>query len=428
MPDQDGNHRGNFLAALLRRGAPMLATAPIDLADEPTDPAAAQGLARFRHLNRRGGRVERDGLLLRAARYIALVPLLYRVLAVPGAFAAFVAGGEQGLLPVLLVAVCSVGLNVFGVVWLLRSTVFNERRAARLLGLDVLFTVAAHLFVAATVPPAAFEAAFAVPGKHLLGGVALFTLLLGVLWGGALALTAFPLQLAGAWLNVGRFDPEAALGGLGQLAGVLLTATGALILLGMGTRLALAHGIRAGRQAERAVQHRRLHDTVLQTLEAMALQDDPEQLRRMAGAQAGELRTLLESAEGGSGRPLGEKLGALAAEVAREGLRAQVVVAELDDEALSEVRQLAVRDAVREALRNTRKHAHTDKVVVRVEERDGGLTTIVRDHGAGFSQESRPPGFGISESIKARLAEVGGSARVESAPGAGTRVTLWVPF
>jgi signal transduction histidine kinase len=49
------------------------------------------------------------------------------------------------------------------------------------------------------------------------------------------------------------------------------------------------------------------------------------------------------------------------------------VIAELDDDTFSEVRQIAIRDAVREALRNTLKHAGTDQVVVRVEERDGGV-------------------------------------------------------
>ena len=44
-----------------------------------------------------------------------------------------------------------------------------------------------------------------------------------------------------------------------------------LVLTGLGTRLALAYGTRNGRLAERAQQHRMLHDTVLQTLEAMAL-------------------------------------------------------------------------------------------------------------------------------------------------------------
>jgi hypothetical protein len=146
------------------------------------------------------------------------------------------------------------------------------------------------------------------------------------------------------------------------MPGVLFTACGALVLIGLGTRLALAYGIRNGRLAERAQQHRMLHDTVLQTLEAISLSGavDAErrlaEIRRLARAQAMELRHIENAgdhaAETGI-RPLGEKLAALAAEMARDGLRAQLVIAELDDDTFSEVRQIAIRDAVREALRNT---------------------------------------------------------------------------
>jgi signal transduction histidine kinase len=86
-----------------------------------------------------------------------------------------------------------------------------------------------------------------------------------------------------------------------------------------------------------------------------------------------------------------------------------------------------VRDAAREALRNTIKHSGTREVVVRLEERDGGIAVITRDHGAGYDENTRPAGFGVSESMKARLTEVGGWCRIESWPGRGTRVTLWVP-
>ncbi|HYS38732.1 MAG TPA: ATP-binding protein, partial [Pseudonocardiaceae bacterium] len=90
--------------------------------------------------------------------------------------------------------------------------------------------------------------------------------------------------------------------------------------------------------------------------------------------------------------------------------------------------RMAVRDAVREAMRNTMKHAGTTEVVLRVEHRDQGVAVIARDHGTGFDEADRPPGFGISNSIMARLAEVGGTSTVESSPGRGTRVTLWVPL
>jgi signal transduction histidine kinase len=431
------HRRANFLLTLLRRGAPAMATATTELADEVADPTPMRALRRIQAMSGPVDTVAQDGLLLRAARYVALVPLVYRIVAVPGALSVFLARGDSGVWPVVAVAVVAVLLNLGGAFWLLRQAPFRGDIAARLLVADVVFTIVANLVVAASVPPSAYTDAMLVPGKQLLGAIALLTLALGLPYGLGLMLLSIPLAATTFWLCTGKFDVGAAFSGLGTMLGVLFTATGALALIGLGTRLALAYGIRNGRLAERARQHRQLHDTVLQTLEAIALPgsgDTGKQLtdvRRVARAQAVELRQIIEVADAGAAeegsRPLGEKLAALVAEMALDGLRAQLVVAELDGETLSEVRQIALRDAVREALRNTVKHAETDQVVVRVEERDHGIATIVRDHGTGFSEDDRPAGFGISESITARLAEVGGTARVESSPGGGTRVTLWVP-
>ncbi|HEY4460996.1 MAG TPA: ATP-binding protein, partial [Pseudonocardiaceae bacterium] len=188
----------------------------------------------------------------------------------------------------------------------------------------------------------------------------------------------------------------------------------------------------------------------LQVLEAMALRipaDDESAVQRLAEfralarAQAAELRKTLDHPVETSTKVLSEDLAGLAAEMTREGLRAQLVFADVDDGELSEVRRVAVRDAVREALRNTMKHSGIREVVVRVEQRDvvvtdpqkgahprRGIAVIARDHGTGFDSDNVPAGFGIANSITARLVEVGGSAKIESSPGKGTRVTLWVPL
>jgi signal transduction histidine kinase len=218
---------------------------------------------------------------------------------------------------------------------------------------------------------------------------------------------------------------------------VIATALVALMLVGIGTRLALGVGIRRGRAAEHARINRDLHDGVLQVLEAMALPVPADQeaaarrlveFRSIARAQAMELRRALDQpAEAGS-KMLSEDLAGLAAEMTREGLRAQLVFADIDDGELSEARRVAVRDAVREALRNTMKHSGIREVVLRVEQRDDGIAVIARDHGTGFDAENMPAGFGITNSITARLVEVGGSAKIESSPGKGTRVTMWVPL
>jgi signal transduction histidine kinase len=431
---------GSFLVALLRRGAPAIATATSELSDEIADPTPIHALKRISKMAGPIDPAQRDGLLLRATRYVVLIPLAYRLLAVPGEFGVHVLEhGTTGLLPVGLFTLLSVVLNVIGFRWMFRSAPFRGRDAGKLLAVDLTFTVLSPLVLALTVPQEAYFDALAVSSIHLFGEAGLLTLALGVPAGLVFALASFPLRMLANWLNTGQFHVGAAFSTYSALLALMFLATAALVLTGLGTRLALAYGTRNGRLAERAQQHRMLHDTVLQTLEAMALSGaaNPEQrlveIQRLARAQAMEIRHTIESAasdhaEAGA-RPLGEKLAALAAEMARDGLRAQLVVAELDDDTLSEVRQIAIRDAVREALRNTVKHSGTDRVVVRVEERDGGIAVITRDHGTGFSAADRPAGFGIGESITARLAEVGGTSLVESSlPGGGTRVTLWVPF
>ncbi|WP_020663708.1 sensor histidine kinase [Amycolatopsis benzoatilytica] len=435
----EGRRGASFLVTLLRRGTPALAAATTGLTDEIGDPTPVRALQRISHMAGPVDVRQPDGLILRSARYVVLVPLAYRLIAVPGQFAAYaVKHGSAGLLPVGLVAACSLALSLFGVFWMLRKAPFRSEMAARLLLADLAATVVFQLFLGAATAPAVFHDALGVADKHLLGSIALLTLAVGIPAALGMALLALPVRLVADLFNNGQADFGQAASLYPTMFGVLFTAVGALILLGLGLRLALAYGIRNGRLAERARQHRMLHDTVLQTLEAIALggPGDPDQrlveVQRLARAQAMELRQTIETAaaqraEEGS-RPLGEKLAALAAEMARDGLRAQLVIAELDDDTLSEVRQIAIRDAVREALRNTMKHAETDKVVVRVEERNGGIAVITRDHGTGFSPQDRPAGFGISESITARLAEVGGTSLVESSPGSGTRVTLWVPF
>jgi signal transduction histidine kinase len=210
------------------------------------------------------------------------------------------------------------------------------------------------------------------------------------------------------------------------VAAVLLTAA-------IAGPVAYFSGMRRGRADERAEFNRNIHDTVLQALEAMALATpadcvDPggklAELRNVARVQATTLRRgLTEPSTGGR---LVEDLAALATDMASEGLRAQLVSADIDD-TLPDARRKAMRDATREALRNTLKHSETKRVTVRVEERDGGIAVTTRDHGVGFDMAEQPRGFGINESIIARLGQVGGRADVVSRPGGGTRVTVWVP-
>jgi signal transduction histidine kinase len=80
-----------------------------------------------------------------------------------------------------------------------------------------------------------------------------------------------------------------------------------------------------------------------------------------------------------------------------------------------------------EALQNVAKHAGAG-ASARVRLRDGrtAIHFSVEDHGAGFDPGAVEPAQGLT-SLRDRLAAVGGSMRVESAPGQGTRITGRIP-
>jgi len=83
--------------------------------------------------------------------------------------------------------------------------------------------------------------------------------------------------------------------------------------------------------------------------------------------------------------------------------------------------------ATREALANVLKHANVSGAVVRAADVDGGVRLTIRDRGVGFDTLNFEGGFGITGSIRARLAEVDGKTEIWSEAGRGTRVELWCP-
>jgi signal transduction histidine kinase len=79
---------------------------------------------------------------------------------------------------------------------------------------------------------------------------------------------------------------------------------------------------------------------------------------------------------------------------------------------------------VSEALANVAKHASTDAAVVAIQRLPGLLTVAVSDDGAGGARPEAGTGLrGLSD----RVASVGGVLRVDSPPGAGTRLEADIP-
>jgi signal transduction histidine kinase len=193
--------------------------------------------------------------------------------------------------------------------------------------------------------------------------------------------------------------------------------------------IAVEEGSRAAAEAARSEEHRMLHDSALQTLEAIAAGHklDAEEVRHHASREAASLRRALSgerAAVGGLTRALED----LAVQMSDRGLSIELLTGELEVEPEDHV-SAALREASREALMNVAKHAGVSRAVVRAASNsvDGVIVTI-RDRGRGFDPASAHRGFGLDHSIIGRLGELGGRVELWSEPGKGTKIEMRVPI
>ncbi len=84
--------------------------------------------------------------------------------------------------------------------------------------------------------------------------------------------------------------------------------------------------------------------------------------------------------------------------------------------------------ALGECLENVRRHSGVNEAHVTITDDETTVRAMVTDAGKGFDVASIEEGrLGFTESIVARLRDVGGNARLFSSPGSGTTVVLEVP-
>jgi len=91
--------------------------------------------------------------------------------------------------------------------------------------------------------------------------------------------------------------------------------------------------------------------------------------------------------------------------------------------------EMCVYRVVQEALQNAQKHSKASRICLRMHSAPEGLEVTVSDDGVGF-EPSRPrhqESYGLP-GMAERAALVGGSLSVDSAPGAGTKVSLKLPL
>ena len=196
-------------------------------------------------------------------------------------------------------------------------------------------------------------------------------------------------------------------------------------------------------ETERQRMARELHDTLAQGLAGLVLQlealeaslerDNTEQATQIAGQAKERARTTLADARRAiddlraTGRTTPE---AVAREVERFTMATGIpCTLEMPPELnVSERDGEHVVRCVSEGLANVTRHAQSTEVWVTIVEDNGRLSIQIRDNGKGFDTESSIPSghyglLGLRE--RARLAN--GELTIQSEPGIGTTLTMWIP-
>jgi signal transduction histidine kinase len=102
------------------------------------------------------------------------------------------------------------------------------------------------------------------------------------------------------------------------------------------------------------------------------------------------------------------------------------VDAGLDDVTVPAPVEHAVLRITQEACTNAVRHGHARRLAVSVTGQDGHVELVVRDTGTGFDPAAPQAGSGLAH-IRDRVAELGGTVHIDSAPGNGTALTVRVP-
>ena len=104
------------------------------------------------------------------------------------------------------------------------------------------------------------------------------------------------------------------------------------------------------------------------------------------------------------------------------------VDAHMDDVSAPPPVRHALLRITQEACTNAVRHGNTRRLAVSLARRNGHIELAVRDTGSGFDPASPNAGAGSGlRNIRDRVAELGGTLDIESAPGHGTAVTVRVP-
>ncbi|MGN6757254.1 MAG: histidine kinase [Thermomicrobiales bacterium] len=210
------------------------------------------------------------------------------------------------------------------------------------------------------------------------------------------------------------------------------------------SRLTEEHA-RLARVEERARLAREIHDTLAQSLTAIALhlegglhqlERSPTEARERLERALATCRASLEEARRSvlnlrtvplAERPLPAALAALGRAFTSEtGIRVRMRVADGDCTGLPLRTEGELYRIAQEALANVRRHAKASEVIVTLQADARGVRLTVRDDGVGFTPGAARDGrYGLL-GMRERAALLGGRLRIESRPGQGTTIRATV--
>ena len=201
---------------------------------------------------------------------------------------------------------------------------------------------------------------------------------------------------------------------------------------------------RLARAEERTRIAREIHDTLAQSLTAIALQlegavraadANPERAKARVGRALEVARAGLEEARRsvlnlraapGAGTPLPEALAALGRAVTAEtGVRVHVRTA--GGRPVPQPVEPELFRIAQEALTNVRRHANATEVAVTLSSTSRGIRLSIHDDGRGFTPRAVPAGRLGLVGMRERAELLGGRFRVSSSPRRGTTVAVAVP-
>jgi signal transduction histidine kinase len=191
------------------------------------------------------------------------------------------------------------------------------------------------------------------------------------------------------------------------------------------------------RAAERARIAREVHDAISQHLFALRMiaagmrKADPghqqaQAIERISADALRDMQTLLIELRPAvlDGAGLAPALQEIcAAYHDRLGI---TVDASLDDLTLPRPVEHALLRITQEACTNAIRHGSARRLSVSMTRQDGHVELAVRDTGTGFDPAAPHSGSGLAH-IRDRVAELGGTVSIDSAPGRGAALTVRVP-